>query len=58
VALRKGRTAVAALAGSTVGGQVLLVPSHGVPPPMQRDDSGTSPLWWQTDEWRLPTSPA
>lgn len=58
VAIRKGRAAIESLTGDTVGDRVVLPPSHEVSPPMQRDDTGTSPLWWQPDIWRIPTSPA
>jgi hypothetical protein len=57
-ALRKGRLAVASLASATVAGRVLMVPSQDPPPPMQRDDGADPPLWWQSDVWRLHTSPA
>lgn len=58
VALRKGRAAVATLPGLPVDGRVLMMPSHTPGPPMDRDDDADPPLWWQSDEWRLPTSPA
>lgn len=58
VAVRKGRTAIESLSGDTVGGRVVLPPVHQSSPPMQRDDTGTSPIWWQPDYWRIPTSPA
>ena len=58
VAVRKGRAAVASLAGAAVAGRVLLVPSHSPAEQMQRDDDVNPPLWWQTDVWSLPTSPA
>ena len=58
VALRKGRVAMASLVGDTVGAWVLLPPEHTPGPPMQRDDDADPPIWWQSDEWRLRTSPA
>jgi hypothetical protein len=57
-AVRKGRMAIASLAGTAAGDRVILPPSHEPPPPMERDDDASPPLWWQSDEWRLRTSPA
>ena len=58
IAVRRGRAAVFSLAGQTAGDRVFLMPSHGSPPPPDRDDKVSPPIWWQTDDWRLPTSPA
>jgi len=57
-AVRKGRSAVLSLSHATVGGRVLMVPEHSPGPPMSRDDDADPPIWWQSDEWRLRTSPA
>lgn len=57
-AVRKGRAAVAGLAGAVAGDRVLMVPEQTPPPPMTRDDDADPPIWWQSDEWRLRTSPA
>lgn len=57
-AVRKGRAAIASLAGVTAGSRVILPPSNEPGPPMERDDDVNPPLWWQSDEWRLRTSPA
>lgn len=58
VAVRRSRVALAGLIGDTVGAFVLLPPEHRPGPPMQRDDAADPPLWWQSDEWLLRTSPA
>lgn len=55
-AVRKGRAAIASLAGATVGGRVVLLPSHEPAPPMGRDDDADPPLWWASDQWRFRTS--
>jgi hypothetical protein len=57
-AVRKARQAVASLAGETVGDRVFRLPEHVPGPPMDRDDDADPPIWWQSDEWHLPTSPA
>lgn len=58
VAVRKSRAAMFSLAGSTVGGRRVGLPVHVPPPPLQRDDDADPPIWWQSDEWRIPTTPA
>lgn len=58
VALRKSRAAMFSLARATVGGRLIGLPQHSTPPPLQRDDNPSPPLWWLSDEWRVPTSPA
>jgi hypothetical protein len=58
VAVRKSRAAMFSLAGTTVGGRLIGLPMHVTPPPMQRDDDADPPIWWQSDEWHLPTTPA
>jgi hypothetical protein len=56
VAVRKGRAAVLSLAGVTVGGRTVQMPSHSPPPPMSRDDDADPPIFWQSDEWRIRTA--
>jgi hypothetical protein len=58
IAVRQGRAAVFSLFGLTVGGRTVQMPSHTPPPPMQRDDDVQPPIWWQSDEWRIRTTPA
>lgn len=58
VALKKSRAAMFSLANTTVGGRRIGLPIHGEPPPLQRDDDADPPLFWLSDEWRIPTTPA
>jgi hypothetical protein len=58
VAVRKARAAMFGLGNTTVGGRRVGLPMHVTPPPMQRDDDADPPIWWQSDEWRIPTTPA
>jgi hypothetical protein len=58
VAVRKSRAAMFGLNGATVGGRLIGLATHVTPPPMQRDDKADPQIWWQSDEWHLPTTPA
>ena len=52
-AVHRLRQAVLSMAGTSVGGMTVLMPSHEYPGPMTRDDDADPALFVQIDEWRF-----